>query len=108
MITVRQSTPIINDDDDLELAAELLKKKLGHKISPATLWRWHKKGCRGVRLPCKKVGGFLYTTPACVAAFIMGQNPETGPAAVENPEANMPPTRPVDRARKLEEAGLIC
>jgi hypothetical protein len=74
-------------DDDLAPARALLKAKLGRRISPGTLWRWHRKGTRGCRLDCVMVGGMLHTTPAAVADFIRGQNPDrdeqqhTAPAA---------------------------
>lgn len=94
------------DTDDLKPAAALLAKRLGRRINPATMWRWHRKGCRGVKLECLRVGGILQTSDAAVTAFIVGQNPGSQPEA-EVPSPDIPPARPVTRARKLEAAGLI-
>jgi hypothetical protein len=37
--------------------------------SPATLWRWHRKGIRGIRLETVLIGGKRYTTAEEFAAF---------------------------------------
>jgi hypothetical protein len=90
--------PIDVETDELKPAAELLKARLGHRVSPATLWRWHKHGTRGTRLECVRVGGLLHTTTEALAEFIRGQNPEAVPTAR---------TRSATTARRLQEAGLV-
>lgn len=100
---------IINPEvDDLEPAQALLKRKLGRRVSPGTLWRWHKKGCRGIRLECLRVGGILQTTAAAVTAFIVGQNRDENSAEVPgSPEERQTKVRSPSTARRLRDAGIL-
>jgi hypothetical protein len=56
---------------------QALKQKLGVDVSPATAWRWAKRGCRGSRLKTQRVGKRLFTSAAAVDAFIRGQQAES-------------------------------
>lgn len=51
-------------------ACKLLPKRNGKKLHLCTLWRWCRKGVRGVLLRTVPVGGHLYTTAAFVQAFL--------------------------------------
>src|SRR5690242_14561931 len=92
------------DDDDLQPAGELLKAKLGHRITPGTLWRWHRQGTRGCRLACLMVGGVLHTTPQAVAEFIRGQNPEFASPTVAPGSCGKQKARSASTARRLKAA----
>ncbi len=59
--------------DDLIPVRAIAEQRLGKAISPATLWRWIRQGCHGVRLEVVVVGGVRYTTAAAFGAFIRGQ-----------------------------------
>src|SRR5262249_13090467 len=39
------------------------------KVNPSTLWRWHKRGVRGVKLDVVRVGGRNFTTAEALARF---------------------------------------
>ena len=49
---------------DLRPVHTVIAERLGRRVSPTTLWRWHQKGVRSrlgevVRLECVRVGGVL-------------------------------------------------
>lgn len=46
-----------------------LGQQLSVPVVRTSLWRWHRKGVRGVRLHAKKVGDHWYSTIAAVEAF---------------------------------------
>jgi len=50
----------------------------GHP-SVGTVWRWTRKGCRGVRLQTWKVGGKRVTTDKAVDDFLARLNPQHPP-----------------------------
>jgi hypothetical protein len=52
---------------------EVALEKVGKAPSPATQWRWLRKGVRGVRLNAQFVGGRWLTTDADFDAFTQGQ-----------------------------------
>ena len=79
-----------------------LARRLPRKPSPATLWRWHKKGVKGVRLEVVSVGGRTYTTEAAFREFVRRQTEVTAAAPAE-----IPAERPPALVRRMEKAGLI-
>lgn len=48
-------------------------EKTGKRPSPATQWRWLRRGCRGVVLNGSFIGGRWLTSEANFDAFIQGQ-----------------------------------
>lgn len=80
---------------------QALRQKLGVDVSPATAWRWAKRGCRGSRLKTKRVGKRLFVTAADVDAFIAGQQVE--PLA----DVPAPILRTAEDERALRAAGLL-
>lgn len=80
---------------------QALKQKLGVDVSPATAWRWAKRGCRGSRLKTQRVGKRLFTSTAAVDAFIRGQQSE--PLA----DVPTPISRSAEDEQALRAAGLL-
>jgi len=89
--------------EKLQLLLPLLDQMLGHKPSPATIWRWCRKGVkvsdRRVKLRATRIGGKLYATVEDVERFIVAQNPPT------DHEDEQSERSPVTQ-RRLESAGL--
>lgn len=92
--------------DELRPLNEVIRARIGKRISPATLWRWRLKGVNGVRLECVRVGGNWFTTNAAFAEFLAAQT-----ANVLGPELARldptPPRRSPETERRLREAGLL-
>ncbi len=47
----------------------LRKRRKGRSIVPSTLWRWHARGVRGVKLETVLVGGMRMTSEEALARF---------------------------------------
>jgi hypothetical protein len=73
------------------------------KVSASTLWRWHTRGSRGVRLEIVKVGGQTYTSREALRAFIEARS-LAGTAPV--PQAPSPSTRSRRAMEKLKAMGM--
>lgn len=98
------STLIDAEIDCLIPIRTLTRDRLGKAVSPATQWRWLRKGCRGVRLEAVQVCGVWHTTPAAFGAFVNGQT-----AAALGNDANpaTPVARSPEKTAKLRAAGLL-
>ncbi len=59
----------------IEAVSVIAKRRTGKRPSPATVWRWCRKGVRGgsVRLQAVFHGGCWQTTPAAFDQFIADQ-----------------------------------
>jgi hypothetical protein len=94
-------------DEKLQRLLPLLAQMLGHRPSPATVWRWKnhgvKAGDRRVKLRAVKIGGKLYSTPGDVQQFIDEQNPSVDSGS----DADTPDERPTETTDRLETAGLL-
>lgn len=44
-------------------------KLLPRPCHPSTVWRWHRKGVRGIRLEALRLGGFFYTSREALDRF---------------------------------------
>lgn len=88
-----------------EIAARLPRLS-GKRIALSTLWRWSTKGCRGVRLEARRLGGRYITSIEAVDRFsarlaeLDALPPEPQPRA-DNP---MPTKRSPEQKRKAIEA----
>ena len=80
----------------------LLRTRLGVSPSPATVWRWTRRGVGGVTLRTVRVGKRLFSTEQWVAEFINGQQP-TSPT----PPSSSSPRTDDDQAA-LRAAGLLA
>ena len=59
----------------LSHVAHVAKSKTGKKPSPATVWRWCKKGMRGGKIKLKAIyhSGYWQTTPEAFDEFLQRQ-----------------------------------
>lgn len=93
--------------DGLRPVNEIIKARLGKRISPATLWRWRLKGVNGVRLQCLRLGGVWVTSDAAFGEFLRAQT-ENALAACTGGQLNQPPAeRSPEKIRRLKAAGLL-
>jgi len=78
-----------NVSEELAPLGKLVAERIGRRIAPCTLWRWHSKGlANGAKLRAVKVGKSLFGCPRWLDEFILAQNPGqaiAAPPAVENP-----------------------
>ena len=83
-------------------AATLLpRRRGGSKVATSTLWRWARRGSRGVVLRTVRVGGNVYTSPAWLSEFV------TARSAVDHaPQQPMPSTAATRAMRQLDKMGL--
>ncbi len=92
-------------------AAKALPKFNGKRPHTCTIWRWARKGCRGVKLEVRRLGGRFVTSMEALERF----SKELG--EVELPDRPAPPPkRPTNRQRlksiekakqTLKEAGIL-
>ena len=80
---------------------QALRQKLGIDVSPATAWRWAKRGLRGARLETVRVGKRLFVDERAVDEFIRGQQSE--PLA----DVPTPISRSAEDEQALRAAGLL-
>jgi len=63
--------------DTLIPIGELVKQRLGKRLSDGTKWRWRLKGVKAggrfIKLECVKVGGVWHTTSEAFIRFIEAQ-----------------------------------
>ena len=92
--------------EKLQTLLPLLERTLGHRPSPATVWRWCHKGVKAngerVRLRSVRIGGKVYATVEDVQRFITAQNPTEDQDEVQ-PDLE----RSAETTRQLESAGLL-
>lgn len=93
--------------DGLELltfpqAATILpRRRGGSKVATSTLWRWSRRGSRGVILRTVRVGGNVYVSRDALMEFI-----EARSAADLNTQQHIPTTASQRAMRKLDRMGL--
>ena len=78
------------------------RRRGGSKVSHTTLWRWHTRGSKGVRLATWLVGGQRYTTAQAVEDFIGARSAADGPTA----QAPSPTRRSAEAMTELARMGL--
>ena len=77
--------------EDLQPIRPLLRTYLKKEVSPATIWRWTKKGVRGgAKLETVRMGIQLYTTAEAVQRFAAACDAD--PHTVELPGDQVPTT----------------
>lgn len=81
----------------LEPVQTLCRRVIGKRVSPATLWRWVRRGTRAGRLEAVHVNGTWYTTADAFADFV---NRQTAAQLGES-------ARSVDIDDELRAAGLL-
>jgi hypothetical protein len=78
---------------------------LPHRPHTSTLFRWMKRGVRGVRLEAVRVGGGWFTSREAVRRFIVATTAAaaTGPSVAQTTKA---PSPPCNLDARLDGAGL--
>lgn len=89
-----------NTTEELRPLGAVVAERIGRRLSPATVWRWHTKGLKnGARLRVARIGKGLFCCPRWLDEFIEQQNPGqavAAPPAIANPTEN-----------ELRQAGLL-
>jgi hypothetical protein len=77
------------NENELRPLGKLVAEKIGKRMSPAALWRWHKTGlANGARLQVQRVGGALFCRDSWWDEFLRAQqSPQSRAvaAALPNP-----------------------
>ena len=72
----------------------------------STLWRWHQRGCRGIRLETAVIGGRRYTSREAIERFI-GRTTEARNGAPVNFKPSRQRQAEIAKAEaELEAAGI--
>lgn len=92
-------------DDELltfsEVARELPRRRCGSKTATSTIWRWSKRGCRGVHLRVVRVGGNVYVPRSALIEFI-----DRLSGVDRAPQQPSPTTRSTRAMRELRRMGM--
>ncbi len=79
----------------------LPERRCGKKPSPATLWRWATKGCKGIILETLMVGGTRCTSLEALQRYF---DALTAAAESGQPPVSQSPLLTKSRQRQIEEA----
>ncbi len=83
-----------------EAAKVLPQRRGGSKVAISTLWRWSRRGSRGVVLRTVRVGGAVYTSREALVDFIAARS-----AVDHAPQHPMPTTASKRAIKELERMG---
>ena len=107
-VNCASTTSVIDPEtDDLRPVGEIVQARLGKSISPATLWRWARKGIGGVRLEVIRMGGRWLTTDKAFAEFLRAQTANALRATSDSPGPGAGSGRTPQKTRELKRRGLI-
>jgi hypothetical protein len=73
------------------------------RVAPSTLWRWYRKGVRGIRLDTVVVGGKRLTSTQALERFAEASTAASAAAAA----GTTSPERDPSTTRQLKAAGLL-
>lgn len=99
----------------LSEAAARLPRRGGRKVHTSTLWRWARKGLRGVHLQYVRLGGRIYTSDEALNRFANALAALDQAESSEEPNCHsiLPPGTPLHETRahqkadrQLKEAGI--
>ena len=93
----------------LSQAAKLLPKVGDNHLHTSTLWRWCKKGLRGVYLEYGWMGRFIVTTPEALGRFFVALARQDAKRTVlpARPRRRMRPRTRDQRQRQIDQANAI-
>jgi Protein of unknown function (DUF1580) len=79
--------------------------------NPVTLWRWRKKGIRGVKLQTELIGGRRFVYREALEQFIQAIN-DAAVSKADRPASSSEPaggkhTRSAETSKRLKRAGLM-
>ncbi len=81
-------------------AARALPPIAGKRCHPSTLWRWARRGCKGVKLEVRRLGGRFVTSMEALERFSKALA-EVDPLA-HRPEADVTPKGRTDKQRHAD------
>ncbi len=88
------------ESDEVRPVAEVCQRLTGKRPSPATIWRWIRRGCRGQQLDAVQVQGQWQTTTAEFARFVRAKSQPLAPT-------QKPSERDAATEKRLNAAGLL-
>ena len=74
------------------------------RTSPSTFWRWHRKGCRGIRLETIVIGSRRWVSREALQRFIDATTAAANPGVLDDPSDL---GRSESTERRLKDAGLL-
>ena len=98
------STSVLGDEELLtfaEAARLLPRRRGGSKVATSTLWRWARRGSRGVVLRVVHIGGNVYVPRSALVDFIDRRS-----AVDHAPQSPGPSTASKRAMRQLDKMGL--
>jgi hypothetical protein len=99
-------TMIDLERDELQPVSVICQRLTSKRAAPQKVWRWTRRGCRGVKLEAVLLNGVWQTTPAAFAEFIRGQTDAALAAGVGDSD-DAPGERSEATTRRLKAAGLL-
>lgn len=84
-----------------EAAKVLPQRRGGAKVATSTLWRWSRRGSRGVVLRTIRVGGNVYVSREALVAFIAARS-----AVDHAPQQPMATTASKRAVKELDRLGM--
>jgi hypothetical protein len=89
----------------LEEAKRVIPRRRGRRPSVPTLWRWCRKGIRGISLEYIRVGRNIVTSKEALSRFFQGLAQSDAPLS-EPPFAPTRQPKPLGTSRAAREASL--
>jgi hypothetical protein len=83
-------------------ATKLLPAVNGKRVHPSSLWRWARRGIRGVRLEVRRLGGRYVTSVESLDRF--GQ--ELAELEIPGAESKIPILRPNTRSERQRQRAI--
>ena len=84
-----------------EAAKALPRRRGGSTASTSTLWRWSRRGSRGVVLRIVRIGGNVYVPRSALSDFIAARS-----AVERTPQQPMPTTASNRAMQRLDKMGM--
>jgi hypothetical protein len=113
------SSSILENEQIVSFAQgiEYIKIRTGRKLHTSAIWRWARKGVRGVKLECIRVGGEFMTSIEAIGRFTAalanvepavraGRSDALQPSK-KTPVAASSSSRPLHRVRAIEKAEQV-
>ena len=89
--------------DETLLSLDDAGKALPNRPAKTTIWRWCRKGIRGIRLEYRRVGRRIFTSREALERFSRQlAEADPVPVAVDAPRAALP--RPGQREKAIQQA----
>jgi hypothetical protein len=98
-----EAAPLIADEllTFADVGRLLPRRRGGTKVAISTIWRWTRRGSRGVLLPFVRVGGNVYISRSDLAEFIARLS-----SVDRAPQQPSPTTRSERAMKKLGQMGM--